>query len=375
MTDAVLHTTTDAAVDRIYSGKKVLITGGAGFIGSTLAIELARTCSTAHVIAFDNLQRAGSELNVAKLRAAGVEFCHGDVRVFTDLEPFEHELGLIVDCAANPSVLAGYSTPPSQVIGSNLVGTLNVLELARRSSADVVFLSTSRVYPIAALNRIATDEGTTRFVIAAAQTEIGVTPAGIDERFTLDGVRSLYGATKLASELLLQEYAAMYGLRFVINRLGVVSGRGQMGRVEQGVFSLWMARHYFGGDLTYRGWGGTGKQVRDLMHVQDVWHLVRTQLGRWDRVNGGIYNVGGGPENSVSLCEATDLCREIVGRTIPVHGDAATHTSDVRVYCSDVSRIAADTGWQPSWDPRAIFSDLFAWFREDESILKPIFNG
>lgn len=372
--NAVLHTIDDAALDRIYAGKNVLITGGAGFIGSTLAIELARACSAAHVIAFDNLQRAGSELNLAALRAAGVQFCHGDVRVFTDVEPFEHGLGLIVDCAANPSVLGGYSTPPNQVIGSNLVGTLNVLELARRAGADLVFLSTSRVYPIAALNKIATDQDATRFVIAGAQTQIGVTAAGIDERFTLDGVRSLYGATKLASELLLQEFSAMYGLRFVINRLGVVSGRGQMGRVEQGVFSLWMARHYFGGSLTYRGWGGTGKQVRDLMHVQDVWQLVRRQLAMWDRVNGGTYNVGGGPDNSLSLCEATALCREIVGRTIPVHCEAATHPSDVRLYCSDVSRIAADTGWQPAWDTRAIFADLFAWFREEESTLRPIFG-
>jgi CDP-paratose 2-epimerase len=366
--------TDEVPVDDIYSGRTILVTGGAGFIGSTVSIELARASPTARVIAFDNLHRSGSELNLSRLRAAGVEFCHGDVRNYADMEPFEHGLGLILDCAAEPSALAGYSTPPNQVIGSNLVGMLNVLELARRSGADVIFLSTSRVYPIAALNRIATDEDETRFVIASTQTEHGVTRAGVAESFTLDGVRSLYGATKLASELLLQEYSAMYGLRFVINRLGVVSGRGQMGRVEQGVFALWMARHYFGGDLTYRGWGGSGKQVRDVMHVQDVWQLVRRQLARWDRVNGGIYNVGGGPENSVSLCEATDLCRHIVGRSVPVRCDANTHSSDVRLYCSDSSRIAADIGWRPSWNTQAIFTDLFEWFREEESVLRPIFH-
>jgi CDP-paratose 2-epimerase len=203
---------------------------------------------------------------------------------------------------------------------------------------------------------------------------VGVSPAGINEAFPLDGVRSLYGATKLASELLLQEYGAMYGLRFVINRLGVITGPGQMGKEEQGVFALWIARHYFGGELTYRGWGGAGKQVRDLVHVQDVWQLVRGQLTQWDRVNGRTYNVGGGTDVSLSLCETTALCRDIVGRKIPIYSDLATHASDVALYCTDYSRLTADTGWRPSWQPSAILADMFEWLQREESQLAPIFS-
>jgi CDP-paratose 2-epimerase len=325
------------------------------------------------VIAFDSLRRAGSELNVPQLRAEGVDVVRGDVRLLDDLLPLERDLGLIVDCAADPSVLAGYATPPTTVIGSNLLGTVNCLELARRTRADMIFLSTSRVYPIAALNRIQTLERDTRFAIADSNLEPGVSTAGVSERFTLDGVRSLYGATKLASELLVQEYATMYGFRFVINRLAVVTGPGQMGKVEQGVFSLWLARHFFGGELTYRGWGGSGKQVRDLLHVDDVCDLVQRQLELMHRITGRIYNVGGGAENSLSLCEATRLCQDLTGRTIPVRSDPDTHPSDVRLYFTDSGLVRRETGWTPARSPSVVFADLLEWFRNGGPVLRSMF--
>jgi CDP-paratose 2-epimerase len=366
---------TASAIGAALDGATVLVTGGAGFVGSTLAIELAHAIPSARVLAFDSLRRRGSELNLPRLKNAGVEFIHGDVRVADDLSFEGRDLHLLIDCSAEPSVLAGYAGAPADVVGSNLLGTLNCLELARRRRADVVFLSTSRVYPIAALNHIALDEQPTRFAIGPSQVQPGVSSAGISEAFQLDGVRSLYGATKLASELLLQEYGAMYGLRFVINRLGVVTGPGQMGKQEQGVFALWMARHYFGGELTYRGWGGAGKQVRDLLHVQDVWRMVSSQLTHWDQVNGRIYNVGGGTGVSLSLCETTRLCQDIVGRKIPIHSDLETHVSDVALYCTDYSRLTVDTGWRPTWEPPAILADMLEWLRREESQLAPIFTS
>jgi CDP-paratose 2-epimerase len=216
-------------------------------------------------------------------------------------------------------------------------------------------------------------ERDTRFEIDDSDLEDGVSAEGISEAFRLDGVRSLYGATKLASELLVQEYSSMYGFRAVINRLGVVTGPGQLGKVEQGVFSLWMARHYFGGELTYRGWGGTGKQVRDLLHVDDVCDVVTRQLASWDRINGRIYNVGGGAENSISLCEATRLCSDLTGRTLPVHCEPDTHPSDVRLYYTDSRLITQDTGWKAARSPRTVFADLLQWFRDDEAALRPVF--
>src|SRR5690606_33259517 len=139
----------------------------------------------------------------------------------------------------------------SYVLDTNLGGTLHCLDVARRSGAAFVFLSTSRVYPIDALNAVVTREAPTRFEIADEQTLPGVSREGISEAFPLTGARSLYGATKLASELFVEEYAAAFGLRTIVNRCGVIAGPWQMGKVDQGVFSLWIARHLYAGPLTH----------------------------------------------------------------------------------------------------------------------------
>src|SRR5712675_1234223 len=248
--------------------QKILITGGAGFVGSNLALRFKQARPAAEVIAFDNLKRRGSELGLPRLRRGGVAFVHGDVRVREDLLSVG-AVDLIVDCAAEPSVLAGLDGAPDYVIQTNLNGTIHCLELARRVGADIVFLSTSRVYPTAAINALRYAETATRFVMTDVQDVAGASGHGLAETFPLAGSRSIYGASKLASELLLQEYRAAYGVRAIVNRCGVLTGPWQMGKVDQGVVALWVAKHFFRGHLAYVGHGGTGKQVRDLLHVQD----------------------------------------------------------------------------------------------------------
>jgi CDP-paratose 2-epimerase len=146
---------------------------------------------------------------------------------------------------------------------------------ARRRAG--VFLSTSRVDPVAHLSALAYEEAPERFELLPEQDQQGASDRGIAEDFPLDGARTLYGSTKLAAELLLAEYAAEYDIRTVIDRFGVVAGPWQMGKVDQGVFTYWMLAHYFGRPLRYVGFGGSGKQVRDLLHV-DVVDLVEEQL-------------------------------------------------------------------------------------------------
>ena len=141
--------------------KRILITGGAGFIGSNLAINIKGDYEDFEVIAFDNLKRRGSELNLQRLINREIRFFHGDIRNKEDLNGVG-PADLIIDCSAEPSVLAGHGESPEYLINTNLVGTINTLELARREKADIIFLSTSRVYPTNTLRQISYAETDTR---------------------------------------------------------------------------------------------------------------------------------------------------------------------------------------------------------------------
>src|SRR4051794_39716054 len=270
---------------------RVLVTGGAGFVGANLCIGLAEHHPDWTVVAFDNLKRRGSELNLPRLRAAGVRFVHGDVRAQGDLLALD-KVDAIVECSAEPSALAGVHDSPDYLVQSNLFGAYNCLELARRDSAQMVFISTSRVYPYGALDALPYREAETRFELEGP---------GVAEDFPLEGARTLYGATKLAAEHLITDYAAVLGLPMTINRCGVIAGPWQMGKVDQGVFTFWVLAHQTGRPLSYIGYGGKGKQVRDLIHVDDVVELIDLQLSDPDEWRGRLVNVGGGREISLSL--------------------------------------------------------------------------
>ena len=270
---------------------RILVTGGAGFIGSNLAVGLTARRPGCELVALDNLRRRGSELNLPRLREAGVRFLHGDIRSLDDVLA-AGDFDAIIECSAEPSVLAG----GDYVVQANLVGAYHCLELARRCGAQFLFLSTSRVYPVAALEALAYVEAESRFELEPAQRLSGASVAGISEDFPLEGARTLYGTTKLAAELLIEEYRAAHGLRAVIDRCGVVAGPWQMGKTDQGVFTHWMLAHHFGRELSYIGFGGSGKQVRDLLHVEDLLDLLERQLDAPERWDGVTVNVGGGRE-------------------------------------------------------------------------------
>ena len=352
--------------------RNILVTGGAGFVGSNLALWLKRQFPGASVIAMDNLKRRGSEATLPRLRQGGVEFQHGDVRNAEDLRLDQRRIDLIMECSAEPSVLAGYGEAPDYLLNTNLIGTINCMDLARRTGADVVFLSTSRVYPIATLNALKLHEQPTRFALDAAQAIPGASEHGISETFPLEGARSMYGATKLCSELLIQEYSAMYGVRAIINRCGVLTGPWQMGKVDQGVFTLWVAMHYFERELSYIGWGGGGKQVRDLLHIDDLADLLALQLARFDELHGQTYNVGGGVASSLSLLETTLLCQQITGKTIPVRAVDSNRPADLALYITDSSRISAATGWRPKRTPEQTLRSIYDWIVAEEASVRHI---
>ena len=355
--------------------KKLLITGGAGFVGSTLAIGLKLRYPNYRVIALDNLRRRGSELNLIRLKEAEVEFVHGDIRNAEDLLEFD-TLDFILDASADPSVLSGINSPVMPLINANLNGTVNCLELAKRTGAAFIFLSTSRIYPIKNLEAANFEELETRFVWSNQQSLRGISAQGVAEDFPLEGSRSFYGTTKLASELLITEYNELKGVKSIINRCGVISGPWQMGKVDQGVLVLWLARHYFKGELAYIGYGGTGKQMRDVMHADDLLQLIDHQIHNLAVYNNQTMNVGGGLKTSFSLQELTTLCQEITGNKINIKPVTENRTADVRIYVSDCTKLDEINGgaWKPAKDMKALVADTFEWMKANEKNLKNILN-
>jgi CDP-paratose 2-epimerase len=353
--------------------RTVLITGGAGFVGSNLARLWKRDFPRDRVVALDNLKRRGSEYTLPLLAAAGAEFAHGDVRNREDLDGLEPDL--LLECSAEPSVQAGYGSDPRYLVHTNLGGTLNCLELARRCGARVVFLSTSRVYPIAPLRGLPLAEGEERFFLPAGAGGPGWSENGVAADFPLEGPRSLYGTTKLSSELFIQEYVAAYGLQAFTNRCGVLTGPWQMGKVDQGFFTLWAARFLYGGALGYTGFGGLGKQVRDVLHVADLHELIKIQVADPARHAGKTYNVGGGAANSVSLRELSALCAERAGSSPKLGSNPETHPADIPWYVTDNRRVTGETGWAPRLPVEAILDEVFGWLRENRELLEPLLKG
>lgn len=348
--------------------KTILITGGAGFIGSNLAVSFKRKYPDKKVICLDNLKRRGSELNLPRLRQENIEFVHGDIRNPEDLV-FGHKIGLIIECSAEPSVLAGFGQNPRYIINTNLSGTINCLELARQNRSDMIFLSTSRVYPFGSINRLKMVEAKTRFEWRNIQKITGFSKYGISEDFGLTGPKTLYGATKLASELLLGEYINAYGLKAVINRCGVIAGPWQFGKCDQGVFTYWLLSHYFKRNLKYIGFSGKGKQVRDLLHVDDLFALIDLQAGSLDNANGEIFNVGGGREVSLSLLEATLICEKLTGNSISIAKENHPRPGDLGVYLTDSRKAMRWFGWKPKKTAHEIMSDIARWAKENRGSL------
>ena len=350
---------------------RIVITGGAGFVGSNLALAFKRDGLAQAVVAFDNLKRRGSELSLERLRRGGVEFVHGDVRSINDLESLG-PADVLIEASAEPSVHAGYDGDPNYLVQTNLLGAINCLEIARRHRSKFVFLSTSRVYPIAALRALPMEQTESRFVLRPDGQAAGASAAGISEAFTLDGRRSLYGTTKLAAELLAQEYSAMYGIPAIINRCGVIAGPWQMGKVDQGFVVLWLARHMFGGALSYNGFGGDGLQVRDILHIDDLYDLLVRQLDTIDRHTDRVYNVGGGLDRSVSLRELTLMSQQLSKRTLQLGRVVETAAADIPLYISDCTAVTGAVGWTPRRSVPQVLDDIWRWLTDNRALLEPI---
>jgi CDP-paratose 2-epimerase len=339
---------------------RILITGICGFAGSTLARKLMEEREGLHICGIDNLSRAGSETNLASLRALGCEVTIADIRdsaVF-DAQP---ACDWLIDAAANPSVLAGTEgySPAKELLEVNLFSTVPMLEYCRKHRAVFTLLSTSRVYAINALRAIPLT------VKADAYQPGPASPwsAGVPESFSSAPPVSLYGASKLCAETLALEYGSAFDFPVWINRCGVLAGAGQFGKADQGIFSFWIHRWAARAPLKYIGFGGKGWQVRDCLHPGDLTPLLFKQFDAGlprDRVQ--TLNLSGGAQSATSLRQLSNWCAERMGSHLPAESPE-DRAFDLPWVVLDPSLAQSVWGWQPRTPAAAIFEEIAAHAR------------
>lgn len=352
---------------------KILITGGAGFVGSSLAYLFKEEFPEARIFCLDNLRRRGSELNLRLMKERGIQFVHGDIRQSSDLFDLNKNFDIMIEASAEPSVHAGTQNDPTYVLQTNLLGSMNCFEFARMHVDRSIFLSTSRVYSIAPLCALPFEECASRLEPRFPINVPGWSEQGVSESFCVSKAKSLYGATKLASELIALEYCDTYRSKIIINRCGVIAGPGQFGKVDQGVFTLWVAHHYFGRPLGFKGFGGMGLQVRDLLHPRDLYRVIKQQLETAESCAGEVFNIGGGRDISTSLKEFTQVCESVVGRSVDMKSEPETNRLDIPYYVSDTEKARTRFDWQAKTSVPEIVREIHEWIQKNEQDLKPLF--
>lgn len=327
---------------------KVLITGICGFVGSSVAKALLNLDANLEISGIDNMSRAGTHVNKKALQKMGLEIIHGDIRSQTDIALLE-TADWIIDAAANPSVMAGTSGYGSsrQLVENNLLGTINIIELAAKNKSGFILLSTSRVYSIEQLSSIKTRVKDEAFELdPGAPQPQGAGEKGIDESFSTQAPISLYGSTKLASEIISLEYAKTYKFPIWINRCGVLAGAGQFGKPDQGIMSYWINSYLQKRPLKYIGYDGTGYQLRDCLHPDDLAELLLLQMKNPEKAGSRLNNVSGGTENTFSLKQLSNWCAKKFGEHT-IDKDTEPRTFDVPWLVLDSSRVRSEWNWQP----------------------------
>jgi CDP-paratose 2-epimerase len=337
---------------------KVLITGICGFVGSSLAEAWLAAEPGLSIVGIDNFIRQGSEYNRDRLKKLGVTLHHGDIRSASDFEALP-TCDWVVDAAANPSVLAGTDGQVSsrQLIEHNLQGTVNILEYCKRNGAGFVLVSTSRVYsipPLAALPVVPRDDAYQ--LQEERPLPEGVSIEGVSESFSTAAPVSLYGSTKLASEVLALEYGETFDFPVWINRCGVLAGAGQFGKADQGIFAFWINSYLRRKPLTYIGFGGNGYQVRDCLHPRDLIPLMRKQTMRRDTTT-RIVNIGGGKNNSLSLAQLSAWCRDRYGDHA-IESNKQQRRFDIPWLVMDASLAKQVWDWSPETPLGAILEEI-----------------
>lgn len=351
---------------------RIIITGATGFVGISIVQYLREYFDNVELIGVDNLSRRGSEYNLERLKKFDCRFCHGDIRTKEDIDDLP-KANWIIDCAAIPTVTAGVSSGTVALINNNFTGTVHLLEKCRKDNAGFIILSTSRVYNIDQLNQLPLLENENRFSVDLnASFPVGFSPNGIAENFSTSAPVSLYGATKIASEVLALEYHYAFGFPVWINRCGVIAGPGQFGKIDQGIISFWIYQYLLDKPLSFIGFGGKGKQVRDFIHPYDIFRLMALQIQNPTAIVPRTINVGGGNTVSLSLAELDFFCRDHLGISKTINSISETRGFDIPFYITDYSKATEYWNWKPTISKEETLRQIIEYGRNNIQILKSI---
>jgi CDP-paratose 2-epimerase len=345
---------------------KVLVTGGAGFIGSHVAIYFVKKGNS--VVVFDNLSRAkllgkatGNphyNWNYLKNNYPNIELLKGDVRNMGQLKAASKNVDVIIHTAAQTAVTTSLSDPRTD-FETNAIGTFNVVEMARLNDASLVYCSTNKVYGDN-VNNIPVGEQGKRYRFSDKKYF-----NGIPETFSIDLCgHSPYGCSKLAADLYVQDYSYTYSLKTGIFRMSCIYGERQFGVEDQG----WVA-WFIIATLTHKPITiyGDGKQVRDILHVTDLIQAYNSFIE--SKLKHDVFNIGGGPEKSISLLELIDLLKEVTSIS-PTISFADWRASDQKVYISNVSKAKTLLNWTPKISPREGITRLQQWVSSNMDVLR-----
>jgi CDP-paratose 2-epimerase len=338
--------------------KTYLITGGAGFIGSNYVQRLLKRGEK--VIVYDNLSRAGAPRNLAWLQETfgkdGFQLVVGDVRDAALLARTASEADVIVHLAAQVAVTTSVTDPRAD-FEVNALGTFNAVEAARLSDRRpvVLYASTNKVY--GGMEDVKVVERKTRW-------EYESLPQGCSESQPLD-FHSPYGCSKGTGDQYVRDYQRIYGLPTVVLRQSCIYGPRQFGVEDQGWVAWMIIAAVTGRQISIYG---DGKQIRDVLHVDDLLNAYDAAIARIDRVAGQVFNLGGGPANTMSIwTEFGPMLEKLLGKPIPVQrGD--WRPGDQKVFVADVRKAGRELGWKPEIGVEEGVKRLFEWVQANKEL-------
>lgn len=337
---------------------RVLITGGCGFVGSNLANSLmADGCD---VVLFDNLSRKGTEKNLKWLEethGAKTNFVKGDIRDYDALAKVMNSFDAVYHTAGQVAVTTSV-VDPREDFEINALGTFNVLEAIRNAKIDpaVIFTSTNKVY--GGMEDVVVEEMGGRYGYRDF-------PQGMDESRPLD-FHSPYGCSKGTADQYVRDYSRIYGMRNVVFRMSCQYGIRQFGNEDQGWVVHFVIAAHFGKDINIYG---DGKQVRDMLFIEDLVRAFRMATDKIDDIKGDIFNIGGGPDNVMSLLELVAQMEETTGQKINLKFDD-WRPGDQPVFVTNVTKAGERFGWQPTISNREGVNRLHEWVKANEGLFE-----